>query len=321
MLRILRIVKRNLVHLKADVNLSYYSIRARIFNGKKLSEPDIAHIKKTSGDIFRLIPLTILGMVPGGSVLLPLAIRYAPFLLPTSFQSRQVPDNVIQLLPKDMVSIFKNRVDKLSVSLLETNPQDLVTIHERTVIHKLSLQECRYLQRMYYIKIPGVSTMRSGGLRFALNLHCSRIRTDDILLLEGLQMMSSNIPVPEKRERLRPWFFTNEVAIDKILKLRGLSEIAKKNVLVGGPVTTTTTSLTTTPPSNNRLIGNIRKSDYILCWLVLVLNERVPISLCTLAMNSESSDSSESLTTNNNNNIHQNNENIEVNLQISKKIM
>ena len=53
-----------------------------------VSAAERAHVLRTALDVARLLPISVLAVTPGAAVTLPLAMRYVPWLIPSSFGKR-----------------------------------------------------------------------------------------------------------------------------------------------------------------------------------------------------------------------------------------
>lgn len=67
-----------------------YASQLLLTPGLPLSSRQIAHIRHTSIDALRLLPFIALAVLPGGGVLMAVALKFAPWLLPSPFQQKQV---------------------------------------------------------------------------------------------------------------------------------------------------------------------------------------------------------------------------------------
>lgn len=59
----------------------------RVLNGYSLSRREYNLLKRTVGDLFRLLPFSVFIIVPFMELLLPLFIKFFPGMLPSTFQT------------------------------------------------------------------------------------------------------------------------------------------------------------------------------------------------------------------------------------------
>jgi hypothetical protein len=67
-----------------------YASQLLLTPGLPLSSRHIAHIRHTSIDVLRMLPFLALAILPGGGVAIAAAVKFAPWLLPSPFQQKQV---------------------------------------------------------------------------------------------------------------------------------------------------------------------------------------------------------------------------------------
>ncbi|XP_012261289.2 mitochondrial proton/calcium exchanger protein [Athalia rosae] len=79
----------------------------RILNGKDLSRREHRLLIKTTGDVFRLIPFSVFIIVPFMELLLPVAIKLFPGLLPSTFQTATEKEDKLKQALKVKLEVAK----------------------------------------------------------------------------------------------------------------------------------------------------------------------------------------------------------------------
>lgn len=71
--------------LWSDIKTSF-SIISRLLNGHTLTRRERRQLTRTTADIFRLVPFAFFVIVPFMELLLPVALKVFPNMLPSTFQ-------------------------------------------------------------------------------------------------------------------------------------------------------------------------------------------------------------------------------------------
>lgn len=90
----------------------------KILNGETLSRRENRLMIRTTSDLFRLLPFSVFIIVPFMELLLPLAIKFFPGMLPSTFQSASDQDNKIKQNLKvkiEMAKFLQKTLDDMTV--------------------------------------------------------------------------------------------------------------------------------------------------------------------------------------------------------------
>lgn len=90
----------------------------KILNGESLSRREHRLMVRTTSDLFRLLPFSVFIIVPFMELLLPLAIKLFPGMLPSTFQSASDQDNKIKQNLKvkiEMAKFLQKTLDDMTV--------------------------------------------------------------------------------------------------------------------------------------------------------------------------------------------------------------
>lgn len=90
----------------------------QVLNGKPLSRREHKLLIRTTSDIFRLVPFSVFIIVPFMELLLPLAIKFFPGMLPSTFQTAtEREDKMKQSLKMklEMAKFLQKTLDEMSV--------------------------------------------------------------------------------------------------------------------------------------------------------------------------------------------------------------
>lgn len=108
-----------------DINVSRKLIW-RVMNGKSLSRREHKLLVRTVGDVFRLLPFSVFIIVPFMELLLPLAIKLFPGMLPSTFQTTMERDGKLKKSLKvrlEMAKFLQTTLDDMSVQSNDKNTQ------------------------------------------------------------------------------------------------------------------------------------------------------------------------------------------------------
>ncbi|XP_037555336.1 mitochondrial proton/calcium exchanger protein [Dermacentor silvarum] len=121
------LVKRiwdELVHYYHGFRLLFIDIRVssrlvyRVLNGDELSRREHKQLVRTVSDLFRLLPFSVFIIVPFMELLLPVALKLFPGMLPSTFQTTSDKDAKVkkQLKVKlEMAKFLQNTLDEMAV--------------------------------------------------------------------------------------------------------------------------------------------------------------------------------------------------------------
>ncbi|CRK97581.1 CLUMA_CG010967, isoform A [Clunio marinus] len=90
----------------------------KVLNGQSLSRREHRLVVRTTSDLFRLVPFSVFIIVPFMELLLPVAIKLFPGMLPSTFQSASDQDNKIKQSLKvkiEMAKFLQKTLDDMTV--------------------------------------------------------------------------------------------------------------------------------------------------------------------------------------------------------------
>lgn len=108
-----------------DINVSR-KLLGRVLNGKTLTRREHRLMIRTTSDLFRLLPFSVFIIIPFMELLLPVAIKLFPGMLPSTFQSAkdQEAKNKQNLKVKiEMAKFLQKTLDDMSVQSREHNSE------------------------------------------------------------------------------------------------------------------------------------------------------------------------------------------------------
>lgn len=207
---LLKRIWNELVHYYHGFRLLFIDINIcrkllwRVLNGKSLSRREHKQLVRTAGDVFRLVPFSVFIIVPFMELLLPLAIKLFPGMLPSTFQtSSERNDKLKQSLKVrlEMAKFLQTTLDDMSVQSKEKNPVgakeftdffrkirttgEFATIEEilkfsklfedEITLDSLSRQQLTALCRVLGINTVGMTSL----LRFQIRMRLRSLIADD----------------------------------------------------------------------------------------------------------------------------------------------
>lgn len=98
----------------------------KILNGEQLTRREHRLLIRTTSDLFRLVPFSVFIIVPFMELLLPLAIKLFPGMLPSTFQSASERDNKLKQNLKmkiEMAKFLQQTLDDMTVQSKEHRSQ------------------------------------------------------------------------------------------------------------------------------------------------------------------------------------------------------
>lgn len=102
-----------------DINVSRKLIW-RILNGKSLTRREHRLLVRTTADMFRLLPFSVFIIVPFMELLLPVAIKLFPGMLPSTFQTAtEKEDKLKQSLKVCLLYLIYNlnNLEKIEINI------------------------------------------------------------------------------------------------------------------------------------------------------------------------------------------------------------
>lgn len=113
-----------LVHYYHGFRLLFIDVRVssglvwRILKGKTLTRREYRLLKRTVGDLFRLVPFSVFIVVPFMEFLLPFFIKFFPGMLPSTFQTTSEKEDKIKQNLKvklEMAKFLQGTLDEMAV--------------------------------------------------------------------------------------------------------------------------------------------------------------------------------------------------------------
>ncbi|XP_063708223.1 mitochondrial proton/calcium exchanger protein [Culicoides brevitarsis] len=188
----------------------------RVLNGKTLTRREHKLLVRTTSDIFRLVPFSVFIIVPFMELLLPLAIKLFPGMLPSTFQTAtEYEDKMKQNLKVklEMAKFLQKTLDEMTVKNIEhrseaakefsvffhrvRNTGDTATNEEiikfsklfedEITLDSLARQQLTALCRVLEINTIGTSAV----LRFQLEMKLRSLTADDrVIQKEGIDSLN-----------------------------------------------------------------------------------------------------------------------------------
>lgn len=188
----------------------------RVLNGKTLTRREHKLLVRTTSDIFRLVPFSVFIIVPFMELLLPIAIKLFPGMLPSTFQTAiEYEDKMKQNLKVklEMAKFLQKTLDEMTVKNIEhrseaakdcsvffhriRNSGDTATNEEiikfsklfedEITLDSLTRQQLTALCRVLEINTIGTSAF----LRFQLQMKLRSLAADDrVIQKEGIDSLN-----------------------------------------------------------------------------------------------------------------------------------
>ncbi|XP_053679681.1 mitochondrial proton/calcium exchanger protein [Anopheles nili] len=199
-----------------DINISR-KLLWRVLNGKTLTRREHRLLIRTTSDLFRLVPFSVFIIVPFMELLLPLAIKLFPGMLPSTFQTATEREDKIKQNLKvklEMAKFLQKTLDDMAVQNKEHRSQAAKDFSEfftrvRTTenftmsneeilkfsklfedeitLDSLTRQQLQALCRVLEVSPIGTSNL----LRFQLRLKLRNLAADDrTIQKEGIQSLN-----------------------------------------------------------------------------------------------------------------------------------
>ncbi|KAK0523133.1 LETM1 domain-containing protein ylh47 [Tilletia horrida] len=200
--------------LAKEVSISARLLR-RLMLGYNLTRREHRQLRRTTGDLLRLIPFVPFIIIPAGELLLPVAIKIFPNMLPSTFESKFAVEEKRRRLIKVRLEMAKflqetirqgglNPTDKIRTSSEfkeffrkvrstgeKPSPEDVIKVarlfDDELTLDNLSRPQlvsiCRYMQ----INAFGTDNY----LRFQIRHKLNQIKQDDMVIrMEGIDKLS-----------------------------------------------------------------------------------------------------------------------------------
>ncbi|CAB3362761.1 Hypothetical predicted protein [Cloeon dipterum] len=224
-------VKDELIHyyhgfrlLFIDINVSRKLVM-RVLNGKSLTRREHRQLVRTVSDLFRLVPFSVFIIVPFMELLLPLAIKLFPGMLPSTFQSATDKEDKMKQALKvklEMAKFLQQTLDNMSLKakghhsdaakeLVEffnkvrstgetANTEEILRFsklfEDEITLDSLSRAQLAALCRVLEINPLGTNNF----LRFQLRMKLRSLAADDkVIMREGVETLT----VPELQQACR----------------------------------------------------------------------------------------------------------------------
>ncbi|XP_058062807.1 mitochondrial proton/calcium exchanger protein [Anopheles bellator] len=199
-----------------DINISR-KLLWRVLNGKTLTRREHRLLIRTTSDLFRLVPFSVFIIVPFMELLLPIAIKLFPGMLPSTFQTATEREDKIKQNLKvklEMAKFLQKTLDDMSVQNKEHRSQaakdfseffsrvrtsETFTIsneemlkfsklfEDEITLDSLTRQQLQALCRVLEVSPIGTSNL----LRFQLRLKLRNLAADDrTIQKEGIESLN-----------------------------------------------------------------------------------------------------------------------------------
>ncbi|XP_063909422.1 mitochondrial proton/calcium exchanger protein-like [Zophobas morio] len=235
----------------------------RVLNGKTLSRREYRLLRRTVGDMFRLVPFSVFIIVPFMELLLPVFIKLFPGMLPSTFQTiKEREDKIKQNLKVklEMAKFLQETLDDMAPQHKDHNSARAKEFSEwfhkiRTSGEQVSNEEIMKFSKLFEDEITLDSLSRSQLIALCRVLEVQTLGTNNFLRFQ-------------LRMKLR-----SLAADDKMIQKEGVDTLTLGEVQQACRVR----GMRAYGVSEERLRSQLNQ------WLDLSLNERVPPSLLLLS--------------------------------------
>ncbi|XP_046386717.1 mitochondrial proton/calcium exchanger protein [Ischnura elegans] len=200
-----------------DIGVSW-TLGWRILNGKSLSRREHRQLVRTVSDLFRLVPFSVFIIVPFMELLLPVALKLFPGMLPSTFQTANEKEDKMKKALKvklEMAKFLQETLDDMAVTTKghfsqsakdfaefftkvrtsgeqATNKEILrfsKLFEDEITLDSLSRPQLAALCRVLEIQPLGTNNF----LRFQLRLRLRQLAADDKLIMkEGIESLTAS---------------------------------------------------------------------------------------------------------------------------------
>lgn len=248
-----------LIDIKVSTRLVW-----KILNGEDLSRREHRQLVRTVSDLFRILPFSVFIIVPFMEILLPVAIKLFPNMLPSTFETRSAKE----------LKMKKELKVKLEMAKFLQHTLDEMALHRKGDKHSHTAKE--FAQFFEKIRTTGEQATNEEIIKF------SKLFEDEITLdsLDRPQLTALC-----RLLELQPIGTNNFLRFQLRMKLRSLradDQMIKKE----GIETLTVPELQAACRSRGmRALGmpEDRLQSQLQQWLELSLNEEIPPSLLLLS--------------------------------------
>lgn len=245
-----------------DVKISS-SLVFRVLNGNTLTRRETRLLRRTVGDLFRLVPFSVFIIVPFMEFLLPVFIKFFPGMLPSTFQTATEREDKIKQSLKvklEMAKFLQQTLDDMALQSTDHNSQQAKEFAEwfirvRSSGEKVSNQEILKFSKLFRDEITLDSLSRSQLVALCRVLEVQTLGTNNLLRFQ-LRMKLRSLAADDK--------LIEKEGVDSLT----LSELQQASRARG---------MRAYGLSEERL--RIQLMD----WLILSLHEKVPPSLLLLS--------------------------------------
>lgn len=235
----------------------------KVLNGDTLSRREHRLLIRTTSDIFRLVPFSVFIIVPFMEFLLPLAIKFFPGMLPSTFQSASEEDKKIKANLKvkiEMAKFLQKTLDDMTVQSKDHRSEAAKEFSEffhrlRTSGANATNQEIMKFSKLFEDEITLDSLSRPQLLALCRVLEANAIGTTNFLRFQ-LRMKLRSLAADDRMIQKEGIASLNLEELQSACRSRGMRAYGM---------------------SEERLRSQLQE------WIYLSLNEKVPPSLLLLS--------------------------------------
>jgi LETM1 and EF-hand domain-containing protein 1, mitochondrial len=235
----------------------------KILNGQSLTRREHRLLIRTTSDLFRLVPFSVFIIVPFMELLLPLAIKFFPGMLPSTFQSASDQDSKMKQNLKvkiEMAKFLQKTLDDMTVQHKDHRSEEAKKFSEffqrvRTSGNLASTEEIIKFSKLFEDEITLDSLNRPQLLALCRVLEANTIGTSNLLRFQ-LRLKLRNLAADDRMIQKEGIDSLNLSELQSACRARGMRAYGL---------------------SEERLRGQLQE------WINLSLNEKVPPSLLLLS--------------------------------------
>ncbi|XP_050071843.1 mitochondrial proton/calcium exchanger protein [Anopheles maculipalpis] len=246
-----------------DINISR-KLLWRVLNGKTLTRREHKLLIRTTSDLFRLVPFSVFIIVPFMELLLPVAIKLFPGMLPSTFQTATEREDKIKQNLKvkiEMAKFLQKTLDDMAVQNKEHRSQaakdfsEFFTRIRTTENFTISNEEILKFSKLFEDEITLDSLTRQQLQALCRVLEVSPIGTSNLLRFQ-LRLKLRNLAADDRTIQKEGIESLNLSELQAACRARGMRAYGA---------------------SEERLKSQLQE------WINLSLNEKVPPSLLLLS--------------------------------------
>uniref|UniRef100_A0A182JSN6 Mitochondrial proton/calcium exchanger protein n=1 Tax=Anopheles christyi TaxID=43041 RepID=A0A182JSN6_9DIPT len=246
-----------------DINISR-KLLWRVLNGKTLTRREHKLLIRTTSDLFRLVPFSVFIIVPFMELLLPVAIKLFPGMLPSTFQTATEREDKIKQNLKvkiEMAKFLQKTLDDMAVQNKEHRSQaakdfsEFFTRIRTTENFTISNEEILKFSKLFEDEITLDSLTRQQLMALCRVLEVSPIGTSNLLRFQ-LRLKLRNLAADDRTIQKEGIESLNLSELQAACRARGMRAYGA---------------------SEERLKSQLQE------WINLSLNEKVPPSLLLLS--------------------------------------